>query len=130
MRRLEGGDGEGADSEALSLLSYTLRYISLADVGILCQTSGIPQFFCCCLLEEASSTMHEDGFGVKLRARGKKKSIPLDKLSPGSFISAFYTTTSFHSFSASYTASSPFPRPLTSTPSSDVKWKKIWKWVQ
>ena len=25
----EGGDGEGADSEASSLLSYTLRYISL-----------------------------------------------------------------------------------------------------
>ena len=29
----EGGAGTGA----LSLLSYTLKYISLADVGILCQ---------------------------------------------------------------------------------------------
>ena len=28
-------EGEGADSEAPSLLSYTLKYISLADVGIL-----------------------------------------------------------------------------------------------
>jgi hypothetical protein len=27
----EGGDGEGADSEAPSLLSYTLRYVSLAE---------------------------------------------------------------------------------------------------
>ena len=33
----EGGDGECVDSEALSLLSYTLKYISLSDVGILCQ---------------------------------------------------------------------------------------------
>ena len=29
------GDGEGVDSEALSLLSYTLKYISLADVVLL-----------------------------------------------------------------------------------------------
>ena len=29
----EGGGGESADSEALSLLSYTLRYVSLADLG-------------------------------------------------------------------------------------------------
>ncbi len=28
----EGGDGESAGSEALYLLSYTLRYVSLADV--------------------------------------------------------------------------------------------------
>jgi hypothetical protein len=33
----EGGDGEGTDSEALSLMSCTLKYISLADVVILCQ---------------------------------------------------------------------------------------------
>ena len=31
----EGGNGEGEVSEALSLLSYTLKYISLADVDIL-----------------------------------------------------------------------------------------------
>ena len=29
----DGGDGEGADSEAPSLLSYTLRYVSLAELG-------------------------------------------------------------------------------------------------
>jgi hypothetical protein len=28
-----GWDGEGAGSEAPSLLSYTLRYVSLAEVG-------------------------------------------------------------------------------------------------
>jgi hypothetical protein len=33
----DGGDGEGTDSEVLSLLSYTLKYISLVDVVILCQ---------------------------------------------------------------------------------------------
>jgi hypothetical protein len=29
----EGGDGEGAGAEAKSLLSYTLRYVSLAELG-------------------------------------------------------------------------------------------------
>jgi hypothetical protein len=33
----DGGDGEGADSEAPSLLSYTLRYVSLAELGHVCQ---------------------------------------------------------------------------------------------
>jgi hypothetical protein len=33
----EGGDGEGVVSEASSLLSYTLRYVSLAEFGTLCQ---------------------------------------------------------------------------------------------
>ena len=28
----EGGDGEGAGSETSSLLSYTLRYVSLTDL--------------------------------------------------------------------------------------------------
>ena len=36
----EGGDGEGAGSEALSLLSYTLKDISLADVGIIYMPGG------------------------------------------------------------------------------------------
>jgi hypothetical protein len=35
--REEGGDGEGVVSEAVSLLSYTLRYVSLAELGTLCQ---------------------------------------------------------------------------------------------
>jgi hypothetical protein len=30
-------DGEGAVSEAPSLLSYTLRYVSLVEVGTVCQ---------------------------------------------------------------------------------------------
>ena len=33
----EGQDGETVGSEALSLLSYTLRYVSLADLDILYQ---------------------------------------------------------------------------------------------
>ncbi len=33
----EGGDGEGADSETPSLMSYILRYISLAELGTLCR---------------------------------------------------------------------------------------------
>ena len=34
---VEGGDGESMDSEVLSLLSYTRRYVSLADLDRLCQ---------------------------------------------------------------------------------------------
>ena len=37
MRERGGGDREGAGSEALSLLSYTLRYVRLADLDRLCQ---------------------------------------------------------------------------------------------
>ena len=33
----EGGDGEGVDLEAPSLLSYTLRYISLSELGTVCR---------------------------------------------------------------------------------------------
>ena len=33
----EGGDGEGVDLEAQSLASYTLRYVSLAELGTLCR---------------------------------------------------------------------------------------------
>ena len=29
----EGGDGEGESSESSSLLSYTLRYVNLAELG-------------------------------------------------------------------------------------------------
>ena len=32
-----GGDGEKAGSEAPSLLSYTLRFVSLEGLGRLCQ---------------------------------------------------------------------------------------------
>ena len=33
----EGGGEKSADSESLSLLSYTLRYVSLMDLDRLCQ---------------------------------------------------------------------------------------------
>ena len=33
----EGGDGEDAGSETPSLLSYTLRYVSLAELSTLCR---------------------------------------------------------------------------------------------
>ena len=33
----EGVDGKSVDSEATSLLSYTLRYVSLTDLVRLCQ---------------------------------------------------------------------------------------------
>ena len=39
----EGGDGEGADSEAPSLLSYTLGYVSLAEKEV--PGGGQPFFF-------------------------------------------------------------------------------------
>jgi len=35
VRHKEWGDGEGEGSKTLSLLSYTLEYISLPDVDIL-----------------------------------------------------------------------------------------------
>ena len=49
----EGGDGEGAGSEAPSLLSYTLRYVSLAELGTLCRV-GLrdPMHLCTCVSEE------------------------------------------------------------------------------
>jgi hypothetical protein len=49
----EGGDGEGVDSETPSLLSYTLRDISLAELGNVCQV-GLrePMHLCTCVSEE------------------------------------------------------------------------------
>ena len=49
----EGGDGEGAGSEAPSLLSYTLRYVSLAELDTLCRV-GLrdPMHLCACVSEE------------------------------------------------------------------------------
>ena len=37
----ERGDGEDPDSEALSLMSYTLQYITLTDVDIKCLLVGL-----------------------------------------------------------------------------------------
>jgi hypothetical protein len=49
----EGGDGVGVDSEAPSLLSYTLRYVSLAELNPLCRV-GLrePIHLCTCVSEE------------------------------------------------------------------------------
>jgi hypothetical protein len=50
----EGGDGKGADSETPSLLlSYILRYISLAELGTLCRV-GLrdPMHLFTCVIEE------------------------------------------------------------------------------
>jgi len=49
----EGGDGEGESSEVPSLLSYTLRYVSLAELVHVCQF-GLrePIHLCACVSEE------------------------------------------------------------------------------
>ncbi len=49
----EGGDGKGADSETSSLLSYTLRYVSLAELDTLYRV-GLrdPMHLCVCVSEE------------------------------------------------------------------------------
>ncbi len=49
----EGGDGQGEISEAPSLLSYTLRYVSFAKLGHVCQF-GLrePIHLCACVSEE------------------------------------------------------------------------------
>ncbi len=49
----KGGNGEGESSEALSLLSYTLRYVSFAKLGHVCQF-GLrePIHLCSCVSEE------------------------------------------------------------------------------
>ncbi len=49
----EDCDGEGTDSEASSLLSYTLRYVSLTELVTVCQF-GLrePIHLCACVNEE------------------------------------------------------------------------------
>jgi hypothetical protein len=44
------GDGRGEGVDA-TLLSYTLRYINLADLGIICQV-GLPMHLCIRVNEE------------------------------------------------------------------------------
>ncbi len=49
----KGGDGEGETSEAPSLLSYTLRYVSFAKLGHVCQFwLREPMHLCACVSEE------------------------------------------------------------------------------
>ncbi len=51
--REEGGDGKDTDSETPSLSSYTLRYVSLEELGTLCRV-GLrdPMHLCTCVSEE------------------------------------------------------------------------------
>ena len=60
----EGGDRVGEISEAPSLLSYTLRYVSLTELGTLCRV-GLrdPMHLCTCVREEG-----EDGEGADAQA--------------------------------------------------------------
>jgi hypothetical protein len=58
--REEGVDGEGVGSEVTSLLSYTLKYVSLTDLDRLCQFGfRYPMYLCTCVREEGG-----DGEGV------------------------------------------------------------------
>ncbi len=52
----EGGDGEGVGSEASSLISYTIRYVSLAELGNVCQV-GLrdPMHLCACVSKEGGN---------------------------------------------------------------------------
>ncbi len=51
--REEGGDGEGTGSEVSSLISYTLRYVSLAELGNDCQVGfREPIHLCTCVSKE------------------------------------------------------------------------------
>jgi hypothetical protein len=62
----EGVDGEAADfylaacSETPSLLSYTRRYVSLAEVGRVCRVAlREPMHLCTCMSEEGSSSFNK-----------------------------------------------------------------------
>ena len=47
----EGGDGEAARSETPSLLSYTLRDVSFAEVGSICRVALRGPMHLCTLLD-------------------------------------------------------------------------------
>ena len=63
--RERGGLGlGGCGLRSASLLSYTLRYVSLAEVGTVCQfVLREPMHLCACVSEEGG-----DGVGVDLEA--------------------------------------------------------------
>ncbi len=59
--REEGGDGEVVCSETPSLLSYTLRYVSFAEVGRVYRVVlREPMYLCTCVSEEVGD---RDGTG-------------------------------------------------------------------
>ena len=53
----ESGEGEGTGSEASSLLSYTLRYVSLTELGTLLCQFGLrePMHLYACVSEEGGN---------------------------------------------------------------------------
>ncbi len=57
----EGGDGEGTGSEDLSLMSYTLTYVSLTDVVRTCQVES-SMYLCTSVSEQGG-----DGEGTDLQ---------------------------------------------------------------
>jgi hypothetical protein len=56
----EGGDGKTACSETPSLLSYTRRYVSFAEVGSVCRMDTGFTMSCLLLIDKAS--MSPDAF--------------------------------------------------------------------
>ncbi len=59
----EGGDGEGEDTEEPSLLSYTLRYFSLTELGNVCQVGfREPMYLCTRVSKEGG---HGEGAGTE-----------------------------------------------------------------
>ncbi len=52
----EGGDGEGVGSEEPSLLSYTLRYVSVTELNNVCRV-GLrePMYLCTYVSEEGGN---------------------------------------------------------------------------
>ena len=60
----EGGDGEGVGSETPSLLSYTLRYVSLAELGTVCRVE----------LREPKRVVYLQQIKKKAKAEGKNLS--------------------------------------------------------
>jgi hypothetical protein len=64
----EGGEGEATCSGTPSLLSYTLRYVSFAEVGSVCRVSmREPMCLCTCVSEEGG----DGALGTVLREEGE-----------------------------------------------------------
>jgi hypothetical protein len=60
--REEGGNGQGSGSDDPSLLSYTLRYVSLAELDTLCQFGfREPMHLCACVSEEGGDVSAREG---------------------------------------------------------------------
>jgi hypothetical protein len=66
----EGGDcrdGEDVGSEVSSLLSYTLRYVSLPKLVTVCQFGfREPMYLCTCVIEECGDGEGSDSEGSSL----------------------------------------------------------------